>query len=100
MDKVVYSRKAIEDLTSIWKYTAEEWSEKQADAYYGMLVSSIRKLVEQTLPFGCSYDGMAFGLRGCKAGRHILFYRICRNGDVEIARVLHQRMDWMIRMRA
>lgn len=98
MGKVVYSRKAIEDLTSIWKYTAEEWSEKQADAYYRMLVSSIRKLLERPLSLGRSYDEIAFGLRGCKAGRHILFYRICGNGDVEIIRILHQRMDLKRRM--
>lgn len=73
MGKVVYSRKAIEDLTSIWKYTAKEWSEKQADAYYRMLVSSIRKLLERPLSLGRSYDEIAFGLRGCKAGGIFFF---------------------------
>ncbi|MEI6021854.1 MAG: type II toxin-antitoxin system RelE/ParE family toxin, partial [Bacteroidota bacterium] len=34
MVKYHFTNKAIEDLTEIWQYTVEEWSEKQADKYY------------------------------------------------------------------
>jgi toxin ParE1/3/4 len=29
--------KAVEDLTKIWDYTFDKWSEKQADKYFEML---------------------------------------------------------------
>lgn len=35
------SSKSVEDLTSIWNYTYRTWSERQADEYYNMLVSSV-----------------------------------------------------------
>lgn len=37
MSKYHISRKAIEDLEGIWKYTASEWSEEQASNYYRQL---------------------------------------------------------------
>ena len=44
MSKYHISRKAIEDLDGIWKYTASEWSEEQASNYYRQLYESIRNL--------------------------------------------------------
>ena len=35
------SSKSVEDLTYIWNYTYRTWSERQADEYYNMLVSSV-----------------------------------------------------------
>ena len=34
MTKVIFRQEAINDLTDIWNYTFQEWSEKQADKYY------------------------------------------------------------------
>ncbi len=34
MAKVIFRQAAIHDLTAIWNYTAQEWSENQADKYY------------------------------------------------------------------
>ena len=33
------TNKAVEDLTNIWNYTFEEWSENQADTYYFLLLN-------------------------------------------------------------
>jgi toxin ParE1/3/4 len=33
------TKKAVEDLSKIWDYTFEIWSEKEADKYYGELIS-------------------------------------------------------------
>lgn len=38
------TNKAVEDLNGIWNYTAEEWSEEQADSYYEMLLNSCQAL--------------------------------------------------------
>ena len=34
MASFILSNKAVEDLSSIWTYTVEVWSEEQADKYY------------------------------------------------------------------
>ena len=93
MAKFYFTRKAVEDLSAIWNYTLEEWSEEQADKYYGMLVASCRKLAENPVLFGRRYEEIADNLYGYKAQRHIIFYRIVANGSVEVVRVLHECMD-------
>lgn len=37
MAKLVLRQEAIDDLTDIWEYTIETWSENQADKYYETL---------------------------------------------------------------
>ena len=37
-------RKAVEDLSMIWNYTYETWSEKQADIYYHLLIDSCEEI--------------------------------------------------------
>ena len=93
MAKLRFTRKAVEDLTGIWNYTADAWSESQADEYYGMLIAACRRIAENPSAAGRRYDEVAEGLFGVKAGRHILFYRSADSGGVEIVRILHERMD-------
>ena len=93
MAKFYFTRKAVEDLSAIWNYTLEEWSEEQADKYYGMLVASCRKLAENPVLFGRRYEEIADNLYGCKSQKHIIFYRIVENDPVEVVRILHERMD-------
>ena len=38
MAKYYFTKKAIEDLNSIWNYTINVWSEQQADVYYRMII--------------------------------------------------------------
>ncbi len=87
------TRKAVEDLTEIWEYTVEAWSEEQADTYYRMLITACRKVAEQPRLAGLKYDEIATGLYGRRAGKHIIFYRTLADGDCLIVRILHQRMD-------
>lgn len=93
MAKLHFTRKAVEDLSAIWSYTLEEWSEEQADKYYKMLIASCRKLAENPVLFGRRYEEIADNLYGCKAQKHIIFCRIVEKGEVEIVRILHERMD-------
>lgn len=93
MAKYSLTNKAVEDLTDIWNYTLDEWSERQADDYYNMLIASCQKITTNPQLFGKRYDEILDGLRGFKAGKYLLFYRILDSGDVEIIRILHERMD-------
>lgn len=99
MAKFRLTNKAVEDLADIWNYTLDEWSERQADDYYNMLLASCQMIATEPKIFGKRYDAIFDGLRGFKAGKHLIFYRIIDNGgDVEIIRILHERMDLRNRM--
>ena len=89
--------KAIEDLTSIWNYTFDTWSESQADKYYGELVAFCQLLANEPEK-GRSYEQLIPNLRGAKVNRHIIFYRTITENTIEVERVLHERMDLKTRL--
>ena len=86
------TNKAVEDVTGIWEYTFEKWSEQQADRYYNLLLDSCQDIVNNP-DLGKNYDGITNDLFGLKTNRHIIFYRKRINQPIEITRILHGRMD-------
>ncbi len=46
MAKYVLTNKAVEDLSRIWDYTYEEWSENQADKYYELIIAAFEEIAE------------------------------------------------------
>ena len=92
MAKFKLTNKAVEDLSKIWDYTFEVWSEKQADKYYEMLISNCQEIANNP-DLGKNYNGIANNLFGAKANRHIIFYRAVNENYIEITRILHERMD-------
>ena len=93
MNSYVLTNKAVEDLSSIWNYTAEEWSEVQADRYYFNLLDICQELANQKL-IGKLYSDLGLGVLGFRADHHLLFYRKISPHKIEIIRILHQRMDY------
>ena len=86
------TNKAVEDLTSIWNYTYEEWSESQADKYYEILFEAFQDISQN--PEMCkNYEGIAKGVSGFRINKHIVFYRRMNSDLIEIVRILHGRMD-------
>ena len=92
MAKYELTQKATKDLGKIWNYTVDTWSENQADKYYHMLLDSCQKIADGKVK-GKQYEGIYPGLLGIKTGKHIIFYRQMAKDHVEIARILHERMD-------
>ena len=86
------TNKAVEDLSKIWEYTFEVWSEKQADKYYDRLIASCQEIANNP-ELGKNYQDIADSLLGMKINRHIIFYRTLDENYVEITRILHERMD-------
>ncbi|WP_162419584.1 type II toxin-antitoxin system RelE/ParE family toxin [Cyclobacterium roseum] len=86
------TNKAVDDLNEIWDYTADEWSEEQADKYYNMLLNSCQDIANNP-GLGKNYDGITTDLFGLKANQHIIFYRKTNTIQIEITRILHGRMD-------
>jgi toxin ParE1/3/4 len=98
MGKFHFTNRAVEDLEAIWNYTADAWSERQADLYYEMLINFCQAIADNP-SFGKNYDGIAKNLYGFRANKHVIFYRIISQTEVEIVRTLHGRMDLKSRIR-
>ena len=92
MIKVKLRQEAIKDLNSIWYYTLEEWSESQADKYYSNLKFDCFQLAENP-KMGKEYDVINKNLLGLKSGKHIIFYQQISVNEIEVIRILHERMD-------
>jgi len=97
MVKYFLTNKAVEDLSKIWEYTYEVWSESQAGKYYELLTSSFQEIV-QNPEIGRNYNEIDSAILGLRVSKHIVFYRLTQSGDIEIIRILHQRMDLKTRM--
>lgn len=92
MANYVLTNKAVDDLSNIWNYTCEIWSENQADKYYNMLLDYCQDLAN-TPTLGKVYDEINEEILGFKASHHIIFYRKLKERTIEIIRILHSRMD-------
>lgn len=86
------TKKAAEDLAHIWNYTFDTWSENEADIYFQMLLDTCQDFSSGRV-IGIQDDGIYSGLLGMKAGKHIIFYRMINPDEVEVIRILHERMD-------
>lgn len=87
------SVKAAEDIENIWLYTFENWSLEQADRYVNLIFDEIEYLAGNPVA-GKDFGQVRKAYRGSKVKSHIIFYRYVEGqNDIEIIRVLHQRMD-------
>lgn len=96
MKKLRFTNKAVEDLTQIWDYTLNKWSENQADIYYSLLIENCKE-ISSNPGTGNKYSRIREGLLGRKTGKHIIFFREVAENEIEIVRILHEQMDLMNR---
>jgi len=92
MAKYYFTNRAVKDLSEIWDYTIETWSEKQADKYYDLLFVACNELAKNP-KLGKQYDILTKGILGYKSGEHIIFYTVISSDEIEVARILHGMMD-------
>ena len=92
MAKYKLTNKAVDDLSKIWEYTFEVWSENQADKYYRELISRCEEIAENP-NLGKKYESISEHLLGLPSNRHVIFYRTINSEYIEITRILHGRMD-------
>lgn len=97
MAKYFLTNKAIEDLSKIWDYTFEAWSESQADKYYEMLINFFKALAKHPEK-GKHYSEIDEHLLGFRVNKHIIFYRKTSSNEIEVLRILHEKMDLKRRM--
>ncbi len=92
MAKVILRQEAIDDLNDIWEYTVKKWSENQADRYYSTIKFACKEIGENP-NLGKVYTGISRNLLGLKSGKHIIFYHLISENEIEVIRILHERMD-------
>lgn len=90
MKHFAFSPAALDDLDSIWDFTADKWSIEQADNYIEGIVDVCRDLAAG------SKTGRPVEIRSgyfkCRIESHVIFYRH-NEARIEIIRILHGRMD-------
>jgi len=92
MAKYHFTNKAVEDLTDIWNYTFDVWSEIQADLYYKILINSCLEIAKDP-KLGKNYEEITKNLFGYRINKHVIFYRIISSEEIEVVRILHGSMD-------
>ncbi len=84
--------RAERDLKDIWLYTAEAWSDEQADHYLALLEKQFETLA--TSPYlGAARPDIEKGYRYFPEGKHLIFYRVEDDDRVIILAVPHASMD-------
>jgi toxin ParE1/3/4 len=92
MAEYIISETALEDLNNIWIYMAENWSVEQANRYYNLIVDEIEYVsvnFETAKDFGSTRKNYKFS----KVKSHLVFYKKTENTQIEVVRILHERMD-------
>ena len=92
MAKVHFSKKAVQDLADIWDYTLTEWSERQADKYYTMLIQACQEIATNKKK-GKSHENIAENIRGLLIFRHIILFKRISTSEILIVRILHAQID-------
>ena len=92
MTEYILSEKALEDLNNIWIYKAENWSIEQADRYYNLILDEIEFATEN---FETTIDlcSVRKDYRYSKVKSHLVFCKKNENTEIEVVRIMHERMD-------
>jgi toxin ParE1/3/4 len=90
--RAIISLRAQADIEEIWEYTAERWSDRQAEAYLRLINAAVDTVTVNPEAGRSYHDYLRPGYRKYLVGSHVLFYRVT-NTDVVVVRILHQRMD-------
>ena len=92
MQAFIISEKALEDINNIWIYTAENWSVEQADRYYNLIVDEIEYIV-RNFDMARDFGKIRKSYRYSKVKSHLIFFKNDKTNEIEVVRVLHERMD-------
>ena len=92
MSEYIISEKALEDINNIWIYTAENWSVEQADRYYNLIIDEIEYIVDN-LDMARDFEKIRKSYRYSKVKSHLIFFKKDKTDEIEVVRVLHERMD-------
>ena len=84
---------ARKDVKEIGRFTQKTWGVPQRDSYLGGLAAIFERLRTGEIA-GKARSDIRDGLRCYPYIRHMIFFRRGVQGDVEILRIVHERMDF------
>lgn len=88
---------AKQDIRGVWLYTAEQWSEQQADRYTGLLEACFRRIAgRRARSKGFSERYPQVQVTRCE--HHYVFFLRPEGQKPVIFAVLHERMDMLARI--
>jgi toxin ParE1/3/4 len=80
------------DLEAILNYTALQWGEQQVDVYLAVIEEALQAIRDNPA-LGTTKYGVSGLLKGYKAGKHIIFYRLV-GLKLYVIRILHGSMNY------
>ena len=92
MPEYIISEKALEDINNIWIYTAENWAVEQANRYYNLIIDEIEYIVDN-LDMARDFGKIRKSYKYSKVKSHLIFFKKDKKNEIEVVRVLHERMD-------
>ncbi|PKP14371.1 MAG: type II toxin-antitoxin system RelE/ParE family toxin [Bacteroidetes bacterium HGW-Bacteroidetes-23] len=92
MSKYIISEKALEDINAIWVYTAQNWSVEQANRYYNLIFDEI-EFISNNFEMAQDFGKLRKSYRYSKIKSHLIFFKKNKFNEIEVIRVLHERMD-------
>lgn len=91
-NKISFTSEALDDIQNIWDYTTYQWSISQAEKYFNIISTTIQLIASNPKLFGRFYTKLGKGIRGYRAGKHIILYRVVSEG-IEVVRIVHGSMN-------
>lgn len=90
---------AIQRIDEIYSHAAEAWGEAQAERYIRGLFDRFEAIAARRFPWRAV--PATFGVDGfvCRYERHLVYWKLLRDGQVGIVTVLHDRMHQIERFR-
>lgn len=85
--------RALASIKAIWRHTARQWGEEQADAYVRGLYEEINAIAEKRALWRQVPDEHAPGVYCIRHAHHFVFFRELSGGQLGVIAVLHERMD-------
>jgi toxin ParE1/3/4 len=92
MSAYIISEKALEDINTIWIYTAENWSVEQANRYYNLIIDEIEYIADD-FDRARDFGKIRKSYKYSKVKSHLIFFKKDKTNEIEVVRVLQERMD-------
>lgn len=92
MTQVQFLAAARRDLAAIYLYPEYKFGMKKAEQYTDAIAASCERVLNRRLP---TRDASTYGegMRFHQSGSHLVYHRSRFNGDLEVVRILHRRMQ-------
>lgn len=91
--KFLLSKRAINDLSSIYAYSVEEFGELIADKYFAELEKCFELLRHNPL-LGKDLNFVKLALRKTSCNKHAIYYTM-KGEQIHVNRILHSKQDPM-----